>query len=204
MAKLAQLLQVTGVRVVASPDLDVLRDEGALKKLVEAVGGSWTTELQANYSKATHEFRTQSNPRLNKDVLHAVRGILDEEPGAIYDGVTRKRVSANLAVPSPWKALKQQGKAAMKADRAAANALLDELDRQGVVAVRVGELERFAPDLNVSKGERWLPGALADEAHKSPEARGHMRRLLGESSPTWEEGPALGTAAPGHPEQSAD
>jgi len=46
------------------------------------------------------------------------------------------------------------------------------------VPVRVGELERFAPELDVPKGKDWLSAALAAGAHRDQDAQEHVRRLV--------------------------
>lgn len=80
---------------------------------------------------------------------------------------------------SPWQALKAYGDRAFRGEAAAAaNRLVNALDEIGLVLVRVGELENFAPGLGVSKGPRWLPAALQGGFHASPEAQAHVCRLV--------------------------
>lgn len=182
MPRLARILVGTGVRVVATPDLDMLNDKSQLKSLVESLGGEWTDSLENNYERATAEFRAPRQPRLNSDVLGSVTSILNANPGDVYTSDTRQRVTAALSIDSPWRSLKQYGQLAMRADRAAVVALLDELDHLGVVLVRVGELERFGPDVTARKGEGWLHEALASNVHVGPEAAAHINRVLAGSS----------------------
>jgi hypothetical protein len=91
---------------------------------------------------------------------------------------------------SPWDDVKDYGDRAFKKQAgAAAQRLLAALDTIGVVSVRVGELEGFAPNINVAKGPAWLPAALAAGAHKSPEAQKHIETIArnhktGEAGPT--------------------
>lgn len=180
MAATARVLKNTGVRVVASPDLDILDDEGTLKALVEALGANWDTELKTFYRRSTDTIRNAKKGKLNKDVLHAASGILNEEPDALYDKNRAERVRNAIASASPWEVLKEQGKYAMKSDIPAREALLNRLDQLGLVTVIIGELEAFDRDAPHDKN-RWLPIALEHNAHHSAAALDHSRRLVGAS-----------------------
>ena len=187
-------LSSTGVPVVASGDLDVLNNETVVSDLVKALGHDWNP-LQSAYKQATAEFRTQKTPRLNKDVLGSVGAILNEEADADYNSETQKRVSAALKVESPWRALKEFGEAAFKAAPTKA-ARFTKLDETGVVLARVGELERFAPGLEVAKGVGWVPAAIEAGAHKGALAQTHIDLLLSSGS---KQLAALTTAPPDPP-----
>lgn len=60
---------------------------------------------------------------------------------------------------------------------AAAIRLVESLQSIGIVPVRVGELERYAPTLG-GKGPSWLSEALRQLAHESDAAQDHVRRLV--------------------------
>ncbi|WP_175274799.1 ATP-dependent nuclease [Prescottella equi] len=175
MAQLATVLSAVGVKVVASPDLDVLNEERTIKLIVNSVGGDWDS-MHRNYSTATNEFRQPRRKLTNADVQVVISSILEKDSNAIYTGDVKRSVQASLQVESEWSRLKDYGAVAFKAERAAADTLLADLDAVGVVAVRVGELEGFASKF--SKGASWLREALADNAHKTPEAFDHIRRIV--------------------------
>lgn len=96
---------------------------------------------------------------------------------ALYGSDTKKAVALALSLDSPWDAVKKHGMSAFMADRPAADRLLRQLASQGVVVVPVGELERFAPSLGVSKGKNWLPAALEVNAHRGVEAQSYARSI---------------------------
>lgn len=60
---------------------------------------------------------------------------------------------------------------------AAADQLLEDLDRVGLVVVRVGELESFDHALGVGKS-RWVAAALEAGVHKREGPVVHVRRLI--------------------------
>jgi predicted ATPase len=163
--ELAGILTAAHVPVVVAPDLDALSDKAALKKMVIATGGVWTSDIDRDFDLATAEFRNARRPMINSQVKALIDGVLDKEPGAVYSTATRQLVTSALSVDSPWKQVKRYGMAAFGADRQSADRLVGRLDAQGIVTVRVGELEGFAPALGVSKGKAWLPAALAEGAH---------------------------------------
>lgn len=176
MQALAAMLRVCGVPTVATVDLDLLNNEATLKKLVESLGGSWQ-DISEDYKVSTAEFRQPRRPRLRGDVLGSVASILNEEPDGVYDKDVKSRVSRALSLDSPWQSLKEFGMSAFKAERSRAELLVTKLDEMGVVLVQVGELENFAPALQVAKGPEWVAAAIEEGSHRGYEARKHLQRM---------------------------
>lgn len=181
--KLARSLQAVAVPVVVSPDLDVLNNEGTLRKLVLALGADWES-LAVTYQIATASFRQPRDQVSVSTVVEAVRGLLEkkllEDPKALWDKQIQQEFrELTRAADSPWAPLKEFGELAFKGHEAVAGrSLLDSLDACRIVTVRAGALEQFAPDLGVSKGPDWLPAALASGAHRKPAALSHVRGLM--------------------------
>jgi len=186
MARLARLLRAVAVPVVAGPDLDILTDRVQLAALIDALGHDWTG-LQADYDLSTQPFRQPQDATRVADIRDAVLTVLDraltDDPEARYDAELRQRVTAALRTrPSRWQELKDVGDRAFRGQAGqAGDRLLAGLEERGVVPVRVGELEGFAPRLGVAKGPRWLPAALDAGAHRDRDAQEHVRRLLATS-----------------------
>lgn len=178
MASVAEILKDTGVRIVASPDLDVLNNRTVAKKLLTALGGDWNEHIDGLYARATQQLSTPPAKLLNKDVLTTVTSVLDEDSTGVFEGSRANRVKAALKVENPWDALKQRGKSAMSADRPARDELLRLLDDAGLVTVTLGELENFDPDASTSSKDAWLQDALTHGAHTTPDVAAHIRRLL--------------------------
>jgi predicted ATPase len=184
MARLVEALRAVAVRVVASPDLDVLNDERVIRGLVESLGGNWG-DYARNYSVATAGFRQSRDPATMGTVRASVdrwfKARIDEHgENEAWTSKTREGLSSELrARESPWAAVKDHGQSAFRGEAAkAASTLLADLDDLGAVCVRVGVLENFAPELGIAKGPRWLPGALAAGVHKHDRARAHIRRII--------------------------
>ncbi|WP_139977892.1 ATP-dependent nuclease [Nocardioides litoris] len=174
---LALTTRACGVPTVACADLDLLNDEGTLRSVVESVGGDWSS-LADDYRLATQQFRGPKRRRLNRDVAASVAAILAEAPDRAYDGGIRSRVTEELALESPWRAVKDHGMSAFRAERARADQLIEAMDHMGVVLVKQGELEGLAPSLGVRKGSGWVPAAIDAGAHEQEPTREHVRRLV--------------------------
>lgn len=177
MEEIAQILTAAHVPVVAAPDLDMLNDKVALKKLVEAVGGTWSDELEKDFDTATAEFRTPRKQSSRADVNAIISAVLSEDAQKVFDGETKRRINAALSVDSPWRRVKDFGMKAFRAEPRAAGRLVATLDTQGVALVRVGELEGFAPSLGVSKGKAWLRAALEENAFSNDDAKSYASIL---------------------------
>ena len=170
MHKLARALRAVGVAVVASPDLDILNDRAVFRTLVEAMGGNWH-DFDALYTVATREFERVAVPATCADVLIAIDAVLRNIGSEPWTEEGRLQLLPQMrTAKDSWSELKQYGVSAFKSGpaRHAADQLLRKLHELGVVPVRVGELERFAPALEVGKGSAWLPAALVAGAPYLP------------------------------------
>lgn len=175
--EIASILAAARVPVLAALDIDALKEKSILRALVEAMGATWTSDIDKDFDKATNEFKQPRKPVKNRDVQLTVDGVLGAEPDATYTGATRQAVTRTLAVDDPWAEVKRYGMNGFHADRQAADRLVAALAAQGVVLVPVGELEGFAPSLGVRKGPDWLPAALAADAHKGADASAFAAQL---------------------------
>src|SRR4051794_40970785 len=183
MAKIVKALRGVHVRVVASPDLDVLDDETKIRKLVEAFDGTWQP-YEGDYQVATRPFRAAVVDATAQDVLSAVTAELSKQPEEPWTEDVRERVKPLLRTSrTKWRDLKRYGEAAFSGESAVRAAkLLDALEALGVCCVRDGELERMAPTVGVAKGPRWLAAALEASAQGDAAAQAHIRRLMNSGS----------------------
>lgn len=182
MAKVAEALKAVQVPVVAAPDLDVVSDEVKLRGLVNAVGvsGGWTDAMSELWKKATVDLRAPRQSARVVDVLEALRAVLDPCAGEEYTSELREKVKAQLrSNSSPWEAVKEYGMSAFKKEaRSAAEELVSQLEKCGVVVVREGELECLAPEIAVRKGPGWLQAALAASAQCNGSTQAHVNRIM--------------------------
>lgn len=178
MASIVLRLRRLGVRVVTSPDLDILNNETVLSRLVEAHGGDWES-IKQTYKQATNEFRCAAKPPTIAAVRAAIEDALSKSGEDVLHKPLAKALASAVALPTTnWTKLKVAGIRAFSADKKAATELLDFLDRIGIVTVKVGELENFVVNANPPKGPEFLPAAFAAGAHITSEALEHADRLL--------------------------
>ncbi|ESV61588.1 AAA domain protein [Mycobacteroides abscessus MAB_091912_2446] len=178
MAHIVERLRKLGVRVVTSPDLDILNNETLLRRLVVAHGGDWNSIMQL-YKQATNEFLGPAKPPTIDDVRTKIDDALSKSTDGVLDRPLAQALAVAVALPTTnWGKLKEAGTRAFNADKKSATELLDALDAIGIVAVKVGELEKFVTNANPPKGPEFLPVAFAAGAHIAPEAGEHANRLL--------------------------
>lgn len=178
MAQYVTRLRKLGVRTVTCPDIDILNDPKKLQMLVEAHGGDWL-RMESDYKRSTAEFLGVPRPPKADQIAGEIVSIFEANTDEyLTEGLAERVADAVKFSKTGWRSLKKYGVLAFAADKAAANRLLDALDRVGVVAVRVGELEKFLTTTNAPKGPGWLPIAFGENAHKSAAAAEHARRLL--------------------------
>lgn len=183
MPKLAAALRAVKVPLVVTPDLDILRDTETLRRLLETLDADWAT-VGADLERCTQDIRSSLAPSL-ATVTYRLEAALKQANEARDGSLPMDRdvrailLSEIRASHDRWQQLKEYGVAAFRGEaRVTANRLLDNLDSAGIVPVRVGELERFAPDLGISKGKRWLPTALQAQAYRSENVQEHLQHIL--------------------------
>lgn len=179
MAKIVKALRAVSVRVAACPDLDILDDASKVKKLVEAMGGTWT-DIETEYEKAVHDLKAAQVEATCGQVLTQIQAALMDVQEQPWTEATRARLKpVTRTRQSEFQKLKRFGVATFSGQAAVhAEAVLTKLDALGICCVREGELERLAPALGVSKGPSWLGAALDAEAHKGETARRQVERVL--------------------------
>ncbi|MFJ4785446.1 AAA family ATPase [Streptomyces sp. NPDC088794] len=181
---LIEVLSSASVPIVASPDLDVLDDKGFLERLVVSFGGDWA-DFSGDYGQAVQPFIQPREKFRVSVVLNSLNEVFKDRSSEIFNSdVAEEFRTLVRSRESPWKTLKLFGETAWNgnpAAAAAAQSLLGKLDALGIVAVRVGELERFAPTLNVRKGPEWVPAAISAGYHEKQAAQDHVTRILSSS-----------------------
>lgn len=182
MPKIARMLRAVKVPVVCIADLDLLRQEGQIKDLVEAMGGEWSA-LQSLYVGVTDGVSSLESGSTCSEVLDSISASLSESLDARFDRYHRAQLSKLIGQAiSPWQQVKSQGLTALpKAQQQSGDTLLSILDQIGIVLVREGTLERLAPEISVKKGPKWARRAIKSGASKGPSAQTLMRRVLASS-----------------------
>ncbi|KRQ29934.1 hypothetical protein AOT83_10865 [Mycobacteroides sp. H001] len=178
IAKIVRRLKGFGIRTISCPDLDILNNKAVLSSLVNAHDGEWSV-VESHYYKATGQFTAAPPAPDVNSIKGKIIALLDDASGPLSDELA-KRIKKEVALPkSTWDKLKKHGMTAFSTGKASAKELIKTLDELGIVAVTLGELERFLTDVDVSKSDpAWLSIAFDAGAHTSTAANEHAERLL--------------------------
>jgi hypothetical protein len=154
------------VRVIA--DIDVLREEALLKRLVEALGGDWGT-LAKEWRQADAAARQQGSPRPTVATVRAEYDRLLRGDGDTELSLDRlEELRRVTRTEDGWKRIRSSGGVAAFPQGQGAQALarlLAQLNTLGLYVVPVGELERWATDV-AGHGPRWVAAALERGMHE--------------------------------------
>ena len=157
MATLTHTLRALDVPVDVIADIDILRDETDLKKLVESLGGDWTrVQPLSNSVRSAVEQRTP--PLDSAGIQEAIKGTLQEAPlSGEFPRNLRSQIESTLRKGSPWESIKSAGKAALPPGQAAQRfqELQEFCNGIGLWIVPVGELEGFCRTIG-GHGPRWV------------------------------------------------
>ncbi len=157
MASLAEILVALDVPVDVVADIDVLRNENELQKIIQALGGDWA-EIQPAVNVVSKAIEN-SLPTMSIDqIKHGIRSELDEEsPDGESEGRLRLRINAVFNKLSPWDYIKRAGVSALPPGEATERfqELQASCGKIGLWIVAVGELEGFCKSIP-RHGPRWV------------------------------------------------
>ncbi len=174
MATLAATLTALDVRVDVIADLDIVRHEGTMKGIVEALGSDWAT-----IQPVAQRVRTSvagSKPALSLDQIKAhIREMLDKElPSSNPERELRSVIDKIFRSASPWDAVKQSGASAIPKGQATRQFrdLRRLCESTGLWIVPVGEMEGFCRSIG-RKGPDWVQRVIEErQLATNPELEG--------------------------------
>lgn len=173
LSKALRMFRAVKVPVACVVDIDILDKPGEFDALVNSSGGD-IQRLKPMRDKIAKELNGLTEGPLKKEALEAIGEQFKREPAE--EKVLPRDVSAVkkiINVRSGWKEFKRHGVEALEVESesplsSGAQLVFDALDLElrkiGIFMVRVGELERFHPELGVAK-ERWLAEALEKKVY---------------------------------------
>ena len=182
MATLAQTLSALDVPVDVIADIDLLRDETDLKRLIEALGGDWSRAQPL--SNSVRSAVVQVKPHIDSvGIRKAIGETLEKAPSSgEFPRDLRTEIESTLRKSSPWESIKSAGKAALPHGQPAQHfqELQEFCNGLGLWIVPVGELEGFCPTIG-DKGPRWVQQVieqknLADD-EEIEEARNFVSKI---------------------------
>ena len=163
MATLAHTLRALDVPVDVIADIDILRDESDLKKLIEVLGGDWTQAQPL--SNTVRSAVNQGKPFLDSQGIQgAIEETLQKTPSSgEFPRNLRSQIESTLRKGSPWESVKSAGKAALPHGQATQRfqELEEFCNRIGLWIVAVGEVEGFCPSIG-GHGPGWVQQVIEE------------------------------------------
>ena len=163
MATLAETLRALDVPVDVVADIDILRYESGLQRIVDALGGDWS-RIQP-VAKIVRAAVDNSKPGLSIDqIKHGVQKALSQE---LPDSEPEKQLSSSINAvfrrASPWDAVKHYGESAIPQGQATQQfrQLQGLCEEVGLWIVPVGEMEGFCRSVG-GHGPSWVQQVIEE------------------------------------------
>lgn len=165
------------VRVVA--DFDVLREKQPLKKIVESLGGEWSS-VEGDWSAVKAALDSQTRAPSIGYVKEELTKLLDDVATPTLRKEDAEKVRQLVKPDSGWDRTKRAGKAAVPPGDATSRlgTLLEALRAIGLFVVEVGELEGFVPEVG-GHGPAWVNEVHERGLHTDESATKAARAFVG-------------------------
>lgn len=156
---IANVLRKIGVPTKAVFDIDLLRNQGDLKKSVEAFGGNWA-DFSGLWNKVNSAVSDGMPVKSNQQIKASIKKIIDE---AKPEDLPKGDISEAMKQGSAWSLVKKVGPAGLPRGDARVNfdALIQKMEEIGIYLVPVGEIEEFCPELGLH-GPKFVNKVLTE------------------------------------------
>lgn len=174
----ASALRAVDVPVIIVADIDVLRSQDKLEKLVTTLDGNWGAV--AKYWSAATQGLEGRQPLRKVPLQDAIARKMSELADEVVGDHDIEQLRRLLKTESGWDRLKQVGVPGLSAgdQTVACQKLIDDLQEAGLLVVPVGELERFVPEVG-GHGPAWATKVL-----EGMYTRGQAGRRKSSSAPS--------------------
>lgn len=167
LAKAYTALKSTAVPTAIITDIDILNDKEKFKVIFEAVGGNFN-DIQGKYNTIVDAVRNKGsspNRRLAKDQINNLLDSSDSEKLTKDENGALREI---IKVSTGWDDLKRAGSASLPggAPTQSFNSILEVCASKGLYILKIGELERFHPEVVTNK-QRWLRQVFEDQLFKN-------------------------------------
>ena len=157
MAPLAETLRAMDVPVDVIADIDILRDESGLQKIVTALGGDWPSIQPVAKIVRIEVENSKPGLRINQ-IIEGVQAVLKQKlPDSEPEKQLKACIDALFRSASPWNAVKQSGQSAIP--KGQGSRMFQDLQslckEAGLWIVPVGEMEGFCRSIG-RHGPSWV------------------------------------------------
>ena len=182
VSKLAKALVSFGVSVDLIADIDVLKDESILKKMIETLGGKWS-DIQQSVQQVFQSIEQNTRKLKIDEIKEKILKILDSLP--MQEPLPKDKFEAITAIlrsSSPWKSIKNAGESAIPNGDATKEfrKIMNFCKKIGIWIVPVGELEGFCKSVS-GHGPKWVQNVIEnlnlEEAPELKSARDFVKEI---------------------------
>lgn len=167
LGTLARSYRELHVPVAVIADFDLLRNEGDVRRLVEALGGDFAG-FARDYKIASSALAGLGAIRTEEEALKTVEQLVTDirnrvpnESGHRLTGADRRAIKDTLTETQEWGEAKRYGLRRLRGEqRQAGERLLNRLKELGLFIVPSGELESWDETLPAGRKEVWILEAL--------------------------------------------
>lgn len=157
MGVIASALRAVNVPVRIVTDFDALNDDGVLRRLVEAQGFEYSSEMQAQRAVLDAGLRQNEKKLTIGELVSRLGSLLSRDHSEEVTAKDRDLVRNAAHLAGGWRDAKRMGEAAVPAGDAsvALGSLVISLRECGIHVVPCGEVESFVKTVP-HKGPRWV------------------------------------------------
>jgi energy-coupling factor transporter ATP-binding protein EcfA2 len=169
---LVDALKSLDVPVRAVADVDVLREETLIERIVTSLGGQWSS-IKPNWTATRRAVEQRKAWFKAGDLLERIQGVLSRlDKEAVVDKRSLDAIADLGRQTSPWAEVKRNGLPGplVGDDAKRARDLLGALAKIGLFVVPVGELECFMKTAG-GHGPTWVEAVLGSNLANSSELR---------------------------------
>lgn len=162
---IAKALCALGVKLYVIADIDILKNENLIKKLVSNFKADWE-QISKSYKVFSSSIESQKKD-LNRTILQQqIEKILRSSNSATINNQDVQKLQKLLKISSGWDELKENGEQSIPRGDATSSYrnLIKFLQAAGIFIVPVGELENFVKEVG-GHGPSWVDKVL----HKYPD-----------------------------------
>ncbi len=180
MADLAEAFRAAGVEVDVLADMDILGEEGNIKKLIEALGGEWE-EVRGAVREIKRAVEGEHRPATVKETLGELQSIVASAEQHENSASLRRSVMDVFAKSSTWAQVKRAGEQAIPRGQPTERYrnLRSRCADLGLWFVPVGELEAFCKGVG-GKGPGWVQTVLEERSIADDSELAEARKFMGD------------------------
>lgn len=159
---IAKALCALGVKLYVIADIDILKDENLIKKLVSNFGVEWE-QISKFYKVFSSSIKSQKEDLDRTFLQQQIEKILRSSNSATINDQDVKKLQKLLKISSGWDELKENGEQSIPRGDATSSYrnLIKFLQAAGIFIVPVGELENFVKEVG-GHGPSWVDTVLHD------------------------------------------